>query len=206
MAIVTPESGAISRYLWDTAQENIKGILEDISSAQALINQDYAFTVTSDKYSPTIEELVSNNHLVNIYVATVVSDGHETNFSKNHIVTYNIDCYVQGLNEDDTITNILVPADEVAVARLKYQCAMVEYGLTKLSNFYMDLNSGEIIPDKLDLVFGTVEDAAESFTPYAPARFRFVCKFPYTPQDLENLPDLDEFKVDLDVWASEYLK
>lgn len=206
MSIINPESGAIPKYLWDTAQENIKEILEDISTAQALLNSDYAFTVTSDKYSPTIEELVSNNHLVNIYVTTVSSDGHETNFSKNHIVTYNIDCYVQGFNEDDPDTSVLVPADEVAVARLKYQCAMVEYGLTNLANFYMDLRSGEIIPDKINLVFGTVEDASDSFTPYAPARFTFVCKFPYNPQDLEDLPDLSAFKTDLTNWASEYLK
>lgn len=206
MSIINPESGAIPRYLWDTAQDNMKSILEDVSTAQAAINADYAFTVINDKYSPTIEELVADNHLVNIYVAQVVSDGHETNFSKNHIVTYNIDCYVQGFNEDDPETSILVPADEVAVARLKYQCAMVEYGLTKLSNFYMGLNSGEIIPDKIDLIFGTVEDASDSFTPYAPARFKFICKFPYDPQDLENLPDLSAFKVDLTNWASEYLK
>jgi hypothetical protein len=205
MSIINPETGAIPRYLWDTAQEGIKIQLQAVSTSQAAINSDYAFTVEQDLYRPSIEDATINNHLVNIYIAQVTSDGNDTNFLKNHIVVYNIDCYVQGKYETDPDTSALVPADEVAVARLKYLCAMVEFGLTKLANFYKGLGSGNIMPDKIDLIFDPVVDAAESATPYAPARFTFTCKFPYTPQDLENLPDLDRAKADLTNWATEYI-
>lgn len=203
MSLITPEVGAIPRYLWDVAQENIKGLLEVVSIAQTILNPDYAFVVEQDVFRPTIEDITQNNHLVNILVAQVVSDGNETNFDKTHVVTYNIDCYVQGKNEDDSDNpGSLIPADEVAVARLKYLCAMVEFGLTNLANFYQGLESGEIMPDKIDLTFNPVDDAEDGSTPYAPARFQFVCKFPYTPQDLENLPDLSQVLVDLNVWGS----
>lgn len=203
MSLITPEVGAVPKYLWDTAQENIKGLLQAVSDAQAILNSDYEFFVEMDVFRPRIETITQNNHLVNIYVGTVISDANETNFDKTHVVTYNIDCYVQGFNETNPdIPGTLIPADEVAVARLKYLCAMVEFGLTKLANFYMDLEEGQIVPDKIDLTFNPVDDAAESATPYAPARFQFVCKFPYTPQDLENLPNLSQVLVDLDIWGS----
>lgn len=206
MSLITPEVGAISRYLWDVAQENIKDLLQAVSDAQAILNPDYKFFVEQDVFRPRIEFITQNNHLVNIYTGTVGSDANETNFDKTHVVTYNIDCYVQGKNEDDPDNpGSLIPADEVSVARLKYLCAMVEYGLTKLANFYQGLNSGEIMPDKIDLTFNPVDDSAESATPYAPARFQFICKFPYTPQDLENLPLIDETFADLTIWGSKHI-
>ena len=200
MSIINPEMGAIPRYLWDIAQDGIKEILEEVSTAQAAINSEYEFLVENDRYRPTLESLVKENHLVNIYVGAVRSDDAETNFAKNHVVTYNIDCYVQGFDEDDPTTGNLVPADEAAVQRLKYLCAMVEFGLTKLANFFMKLPANNIWPDKIDLTYNPVDDAAESGTPYAPARFQFVCKFPYVPQDLE-LPELTEINVTLEDWA-----
>lgn len=206
MSLITPEVGAVPKYLWDTAQENIKGLLQAVSDAQAILNSDYEFFVEMDVFRPRIETITENNHLVNIYVGTVISDANETNFDKTHVVTYNIDCYVQGKNEDDPSNpGTLIPADEVAVARLKYLCAMVEFGLTKLATFYKGLQEGEIIADKIDLTFNPVDNSAESKTPYAPARFEFVCKFPYTPQDLENLPLIDETFADLSTWGSKHI-
>ncbi|MCK5613745.1 hypothetical protein KAR91_68405 [Candidatus Pacearchaeota archaeon] len=205
MGIINPEVGAIDQYLWVKAQEGIKLSLEAVRDAQKAINNDYDFDVHENLYRPTIEK-IENKALVNILIAQVVSDANETNFDKTHNVTYNIDCYVRGRNEDDPDSpGSLVPADEVAVERLQYLCAMVEFGLTKLANFYQGLNSGEIIPDKIDLTFNPVDDAAEAATPYAPARFQFVCKFPYTPQDLENLPVLEQSFIDLSEWASRFI-
>lgn len=205
MGVINPESGAVPVYLWVQAQQGIKTILEGIRDTQVAINSDYDFDVYTNLYRPSIEQ-IENKALVNILIATVTSDEHETNFSKNHVVTYNIDCYVRGKNEDDPDNpGSLVPADEVAVERLYYLCAMVEYALTKLANFYKGLSSGNIYSDKIDTTFNPVEDASESATPYAPARFQFVCKFPYVPQDLENLPDLEQVILNLKDWAIKVL-
>lgn len=205
MGVIDPEPAAIDQYLWVIAQGGIKISLEAVSAAQTLINPLYEFEVEEDLYRPTIEQ-IENKALVNILIGSVISNENETNFNKTHVVTYNIDCYVRGKNEDDPgAPGSLVPADEVAVQRLKYLCAMVEFGLTNLANFYEGLESGEIMPDKIDLTFNPVDDAAESATPYAPARFTFVCKFPYDAQDLENLPLIDRTKIDLTNWASEFI-
>lgn len=205
MSIINPEVGAIDNYLWVKAQEGIKLSLEAVRDAQNAINTDYDFDIETNLYRPTIEK-IEDRAFVNILIGRVTSDDSETNFNKTHIVTYNIDCYVRGRNEDNPDDpGSLVPADEVAVERLQYLCAMVEFALTKLANFYQSLNSGDIIPDKIDLNFNPVEDASESVTPYAPARFEFICKFPYNPQDLENLPELNESFVSFSDWASEFL-
>lgn len=201
MGIITPPPGAIPNYLWVQAQQGMKAILKAVSADQELFNSDYKFRVETNLYRPTIEE-IENVALVNILIREVTSDEHETNFAKNHVVKYNFDCYVRGQNEDDPDNpGSLVPADEVAVERLQYLCAQVEYGLTELVNFYQGVLPGDIYPDKLDLTFNPVEDAAESATPYAPARFEFICKFPYSPKDLENLPALTEVLTNLADWA-----
>jgi hypothetical protein len=205
MGIINPETGAIANYKWVTAQEGIKTYLEAVSTAQAIKNPAYAFKVEKNLYRPTIESIY-NVSLVNILIASVTSDGNETNFSKNHIVTFHIDCYVRGQNEDNPdAPGTLVPADEVAVERLHYLCAMVEYGLTNLANFYQSLNSGEIMPDKISLIFNPVDDPANNADVYAPARFQFVCKFPYVPQDLQNLPSLAKAFVDLGPFVAKIL-
>jgi len=205
MGIINPETGAISNYLWVGAQEGIATILEGVSTAQSVINPDYAFQVHKNLYRPSIED-IENAMMVNVLIAKVDSTD-EDHFSETHIVTYNIDCYVRGKNEDDPDNpGSLVPADEVAVQRLHYLCAMVESGLTNLYNFYLGLASGEIMPDKISLVFNPVDDASESATPYAPARFEFICKFPYTAQDLTGLPDLEQTFLDLGTWSVRVLR
>lgn len=205
MGIIKPETGAIANYLWVQAQEGIALSIQAVQDAQVLINPDYAFDVHQNLYRPTIEHLTGA--FVNIHIQSVRSADGETNFNKTHIVTYNIDCYVLGKNEDDPDElRDLVPADEAAVQRLHYLCAMVEFALTKLANFYHSMGSGQIIPDKIDLNFNPVVDATESATPYAPARFQFVCKFPYNAQDLTGLPDLDQAFIDIGTWASSVFK
>ena len=203
MSLINPEPAAIDRYLWDYAQDSIKALLEVISTGQAAINPDYKFFVERNLYRPTIEDLTENNHLVNILVGQVVTDGLQGDFSKNHLVTYNVDCYVQGFNEDDA--GNLVPADQAAVDRLTYLCAMVEFGLTKLANYYLkdDRFIDKIHPEALDLTFNPVDDASDAATPYAPARFAYVIKFPYEPQDLENLPLLEAAKATFQNFASQ---
>ena len=201
MGIIKPETGAIANYLWVQAQEGIALSIAAVRDSQNTINPDYYFDIHQNLYRPTIEDLVGQ--FVNIIVQSVSSADGETNFNKTHIVTYNIDCYVLGKNEDDPDElRSLVPADEVAVQRLQYLCAMVEFALTKLANFYHSMGSGNIIPDKIDLNFNPVDDASESATPYAPARFQFVCKFPYNAQDLTGLGDLDQAFIDIGKWAS----
>ena len=201
MGNIKPEIGAIANYLWVTAQEGIALSISAVRDAQTLINPDYYFDVHQNMYRPSIEDLVGA--FVNIHIASATSADGETNFNKTHIVTYNIDCYVLGKNEDDADElRALVPADEAAVQRLQYLCAMVEYALTKLAGFYKGLNSGQIVPDKIDLTFNPVDDAAESATPYAPARFQFVCKFPYNAADLTGLPALEKAFIDMSKWSS----
>ena len=205
MSLINPEVGAIPLYLWDTAQENIVSILQEISDNQAAINPLYKFLVDQDLSSPQIESVLENNHLANVTIGAVTSRD-DTNFDKTHIVTYIIECYAQGFNEPDPDNEgEYLPADKDAKARLKYLCAMVEYGLTQLKKYYLDLAEGEMAPDKITLEFNLVEDAAQSATPYAPATFQFVCLFPYSGKDFEGLPELRESFLDVQNWASEFL-
>ena len=156
MSLINPEANAIDRYLWDYALESMVALLKVISTGQAAINPDYEFFVVKNKYRPSIESLTENNHLVNIFVGQVASDNLQGDFSYNHLVTYNVDCYVQGFNEDDA--GNLIPADEAAVDRLTYLCAMVEFGLKKLANYYLDDSRfiDKIHPETLDLTFNPV--------------------------------------------------
>lgn len=205
MGVIKPETGAIPNFLWVEAQEGIQTLLEGVSTAQALLNPDYAFKVYSNLYRPSIEN-IENTSMVNIRIGQVQSKD-ETNFEMTQTVTYFIDCYVRGMNEDDP-DNVgsLVPADEVAVQRLHYLASMVFFGMTNLANFYMGLNSGEIVPGKIGVIFNAVEDAADSATPYAPAQITFTCDFPYVAQDLINLPEYESTLIDLNTWAARILK
>jgi hypothetical protein len=200
--LIDPESGAIENFLWIQAQEGIKIALEGISNIQKAINPDYEFQVHKNLYRPHIEQ-IENTAMVNIRIGSVATK-NETAYDATHTVTYFIDCYVRGRNEDDPDNpGSLVPADEAAVERLNYLVAMVHYGITALANFYFGLNSGEIIPGKIGIVFNPVEDAEDSATPYAPAQITFTCEFPYENADLTGLPELEAVKADLTSWASQ---
>ncbi len=203
MGVVNPESNAIQQYIWVIFQQGIKSALQAISDAQEIINPSYRFRVATNLYRPTIEE-IERMAFVNILIDNI-QGGHVTDFSKNHVVTYNIDCYVRGQNDLDVDDGVsLIPADEVAVERLHYLCAQVEYGLTKLDSYYMGLSGGDVKPGNMSLTFNPVEDASETATPYAPARFTLECMFPYTPQDLENLPSIETTFISMEQWASRF--
>jgi hypothetical protein len=204
MSVITPPTGAIPLYLWIKYQRGIKTLLESVSTAQALLNSAYAFAVYTNMYRPSIEDIY-NQAMVNILIDNVQSENAGA-FSKNHVVTFHIDCYVRGKNEDDPDnTGTLIPADEVAVERLQYLCCQVEYGLTQLKNFYAGLESGQVMPGGLSLQFSAVDDGAESATPYAPARFILTAKFPYTPADLTGLPPIEQLLVTFPEWAANFI-
>lgn len=200
--LINPETGAINNFLWVTAQEGIKIILDGISDSQKEINPDYEFEVFINKFKPKIED-ITKFAMVNIRFGTITTKD-ETNFGFTQEVPFLIDCYVRGQNEPDPDNyGSLIPADEAAVARLNYLVAMVHYGITALNNFYINLNSGDIIPGKIGIVFNPVEDAEDSATPYAPAQVSFTCDFPYEFADLSNLPELEAVKSDLTIWAAQ---
>ncbi len=204
MGVVNPEIGAIKNYLWVSAQSGIAHAIELVKNSQVAINPDYDFEIYENKYQPALEK-VGSKAFVNILIDSVDSMD-DTNFGKTHIVTYNIDCYVRGENEENPEElGPLVPADQVAVQRLYYLCAMVEFALTKLANFNFGIDSGDVVPGKIRLSFDPVSDAGDSLTPYAPARLSFDCKFPYEAQDLENLPELQESCINFEDWASEFI-
>ena len=202
MGIITPETGAISAFLWVAAQEGMKTILETVSEEQATINPDYAFTVYLNKYNPVIEDMSETGAMVNVRIGRVESID-STNFGATHKVTFLFDCYVRGKNEESPVDgDPLVPADEVAVQRLHYLISMVYSGMTNLKNFYKGLSSGKIIPGEIGVVFNPVKDPEETFEPYAPAQVTFTCKFPYEAIDLQNLPEYKATFVDLNSWAA----
>ena len=206
MGVVNPETGAISNFLWVEAQEGIQTILKAISTAQSAINTDYAFTVFSNKYCPVIEDMSETGAMVNIRIGKVDTKD-VTSFSATHEVTYFIDCYVRGKNEDSPVDgDPMIPADEVAVQRLYYLVAMAHNGITSLKNFYKGLHVGEIVPGEIGIVFNPVKDAENSAEPYAPAQITFVCKFPYDAEDLKNLPEYEATLTDLGAWAAQIFK
>jgi hypothetical protein len=205
MGVINTETGAIEEFLWIKAQDGIKIILESVSGSQSAINSDYAFQVHSNLYRPSIES-IENVAMVNIRIGKV-DNIDETYASMTQQVTYYIDCYVRGQNEGDPDNPVsLVPADEAAVQRLHYLVAMVYSGITNLANYYFGLNSGEIVPGKIGIVFNPVEDVEDSATPYAPAQITFTCDFPYDVQDLTGLPEWESTYVKLSSWAAQIFK
>lgn len=198
MGVINPESGAIDNYKFVEAQENYVGILKAISTAQSGINTDYEFEVGYNVFRPTIQNDLKNKSFVNVLIGNVISQ-NSSRQNKDQEVEFYFDCYQLGENEDP------YPADEVAVQRLQYLCAMVEYGLTALQNYYASLGqsgNGEIRPGELSLQFNSVEDADDSFKPYAPARFTQKVMFSYTAAT-PILPDLETITIDLQNYALE---
>lgn len=208
MGVITPETGAISNFLWVEAQKGMKDILIATSDAQKLINPDYAFTVYSNKYQPVIEDMAETGAMVNIRIGRVESID-SSNFGCTHKVTYFFDCYVRGKNEIDpeSQTDALIPADEVAVERLHYLVAMVNNAVLNLANFYKGMSvKGLIVPGDVGIVFNPVKDVENTAEPYAPAQVTFVCKFPYEAEDLKNLPAYEATFIDLGTWAANIFK
>lgn len=204
MSLINPEPGAIPKFLWDVAQEDIISVLEEIRDNQAAINPDYSFEVKHDLYLPTIEDLASSNNFVNVYISTVFPE-KDSFFESNQIVRYHIDNYVQGSNElDPGDPNILIPPDQAAVERLKYQVAMCYFAMKKLQNYYLKnetIFENKIDPGSLRITLNPVENAEDGATPYAPARITFDCSFPYFAQDLEDLPDLESVLMNLPTFS-----
>jgi hypothetical protein len=203
MPLVNPEPSAIEQYVWVIFQQGLKTALEAVSTAQTAINPAYQFRVETNLYRPAIED-IENQALVNILI-----DGYDpdnvTQSREDQLVTFYFDCYVRGKNENDPDNpGSLVPADQVAVERLHYLCAQVGYGIKKLENYYMGLSDNkEVNRGKLSLKFNPVDDAAESATPYAPARFTLECSFPYTAADGQGI-DITDTLITLDEWASSF--
>jgi hypothetical protein len=203
MPLINPETGAVEQYIWVVFQQGLKAALQAVSDAQALINPAYKFRVETNLYRPTIEQ-IENQALVNILI-----DGYDpmnsTQSIEDHLVSFHFDCYVRGRNENDPDNpGSLIPADQVAVERLHYLCAQVGYGIKKLEDYYMGLSDNkQVNRGKLSLKFNPVDDAAESATPYAPARFTLECSFPYTSADL-TLVDITQTLITLPEWASRF--
>ena len=203
MGQVQPEAQAIALYKWVTFQQGLKTALEAVSTAQTAINPAYQFRVETNLYRPNIQD-IQNQALVNILI-----DGYDpensTNSNLNHNVTFYFDCYVLGQNENDVENpGSLLPADQAAVERLQYLCAQVEYGLRNLNNYYMDSSLlNEVRRGVLGLKFSSVEDAMESNTPYAPARFTLKTTFSYSPKDHDEV-DLTKIFVTAGEWASQF--
>ena len=206
MGQIQPETNAIPLYLWVYYQQGLKAALQAVSTAQSAINPAYQFRVETNLYRPSIQD-ISNQALVNILI-----DGYDsissTNANVNHKVNFYFDCYVLGQNENDVENpGSLLPADQVAVERLQYLCAQVEYGLRDLKNYHMDSENSDLINSihrgNLGLKFSGVEDAMESTTPYAPARFTLECQFPYSSADQTEV-DLTKILVTVGEWASQF--
>jgi hypothetical protein len=202
MPLINPETGAVEQYIWVVFQQGLKTALQAVSDAQALINPAYQFRVETNFYRPTIEQ-IENQALVNILI-----DGYDpmnvTNAEENHLVSFYFDCYVRGRNESDPDNpGSLIPADQVAVERLNYLCAQVGYGIKKLEDYYMGITVKQVQRGKLSLKFNPVDDAAESATPYSPARFTLECSFPYSSADLTGV-DITDTLITLPEWASRF--
>ena len=202
MGQITPESGAIALYDWIEYQQGIKTALEAVNTAQSAINSAYAFRVETNLYHPTIAS-IQNQALVNILIEGYDADKY-TSAMANHMVTFHIDCYVLGRNENSVENpGSLLPADQVAVERLQYLCAQVEYGLRNMANYDMGLDPYKVQPKKLGLKFQEPQDVDESAEPYAPARFTFTCEFGYDSADSQDT-DLTQIFVTVGEWSSRF--
>lgn len=203
MGQVQPETTAIQLYDWIIYQRGLKIALDAVSDAQAAINPAYRFRVEKNMYAPAIQD-IQNQALVNILI-----DGYDpenyTASTTNHSVTFFIDCYVLGRNENSVDNpGSLLPADQVAVERLQYLCAQVEYGIRNMSNYYMSLDPGNIRQHNLGLKFTNPQDVEDAAEPYAPARFTLTCTFGYNCHDDQGV-DISETLTTVGEWASRFI-
>lgn len=185
---------------WHYLKSNIQSILTAISTEEAAIDPHRAFLVTRDRWRGWVESQ-QNIALVNILADSVEPSGGGSHHYQQDRVVVNIDMYAFGTYEEKT--GSLLPADEVAAARLDLLIAQVREGLTRKNNIDLGFNPGRLSRESLALQFWS-QEREDTLGQYAPARWVLTVQCPYVPTD-QDLPRLEEinlmFEQTLEAWG-----
>jgi len=168
----------VERPLYARAVDEMVAILQNTADNDAALNHAFYFEVSKYRSRPYIESL-HNKAFVNIRIDKIETDGSQTSIhSRVHKVTFNIDLYAKGNNNDEEYE------DTAAAERLIWLIAQVETAIYNLKNSNFGLATGEIVRAAADYscqFYSTESD--ESSSTYSPARISFTCTFPYKFQE-----------------------
>ena len=183
---------AVEYPSWYTLKSNIVSILGVIAAEETLEDSDRDFNIEQDRYRPWIEA-DQLKPLVNVMIQGVAQGGGSAKrtYSLDE-VQVNIDMYSIG-EAGETL-----PADREAAKRLDLLVAQVREGLTRLGQIDFGFGTGTI---DFDLNFNLSyydQENEQSTGQYAPARWSFTVRMPFTPVDNNTYIDLEELNIDID--------
>lgn len=183
---------AVEYPAWSTLKSNIVSILEVIAAEETLEDSDRDFTVGKDRYRPWIEP-DQTKPLVNVMVQGVGQDSATSASRTNSTdeITVNVDMYAIG------IAGEALPVDEVAANRIDLLIAQVREGLTRLGQINFGFDTGKLYTNLNYTLTYYDQENQESAGQYAPARWSFTVKTPFTPADNNTYIDLEELNVDI---------
>jgi hypothetical protein len=202
---------AVARPAYNTLKKNIKTILQEVATAEAIASPSRAFTVERDRWRPWIENQRSTA-LVNIMVDSVnpTPGGGTRQYQPQH-VNVNIDMYVLGTDQDQVSSTgavTLVPCDEVAADRLDLLIAQVQFGITRMLQHDFGFTAGLIGRSNAPSLTLYPQEGDQETGNYAPARWSLAVDLPYYPVDDGTTVALTELNISFDAdepWGLKYL-
>ena len=201
----------VSLPAYSTLKANIVTLLQEVATAEVLIDAGRGFTVTRDRWRPWIESQQSTA-LVNVMVDSVQSAGGGTAHNVTDRVNVNLDMYVLGTYDEqidsDTGAVTLTPADEIAAARLDLLVNQVRHGIARMKNRDLGFAAGKIMRNIGASLNIYNAEGQESTGCYAPARWSLTVDLAYEPDDDATTVAMTElnltWKDTLESWASRY--
>lgn len=200
---------AVAVPAYYTLKANLKTLLEEVATAEALVSAGRNFRVAVDMARPWVEK----EHSTALVVVSLGSvEGRGNKGYKSHDVTVNLDMYVLGLAEEQTDPETgavtVLPSCETAAARLDLLTAQVEYAISRLKNYNLGFAEGEIARDQNTTLTYWSQENEMVTGQYAPARLSFNVHLSYTPVDDGPTVALSELnltmKQALEDWAVKY--
>jgi len=202
----------IAYPLWTDLKANVVAALEAVAAEEAAVSAGRNFQVTKDRWRPWIEGQ-QNTALVNVMTQTVDLNDERSGSRRNALdnIRVNVDMYALGKGGD------VLPADELAALRVDLLAAQVREALTRLndSDFGFTRENpaysaiiaeyGQLIDRDLNFQLTYYDQENEqSAGQYAPARWSFVVRMPFIPNDLRVYNDLEELNVTLQEFALKF--
>lgn len=191
----------ISLPLWTQLKTNLVAILEEVATAEALVDPGRNFIVTRDRWRPWIESQ-QNVAMVNVMVDSIEPGGGGSRRYLRDEATVNLDLYALGTYEEQD--GELTPADEIAAARLDLLAEQTRHAILRMVNRDFGFPAGQVDTGNLQLSLLIYSQEREEVAgQYAPARWTFRVGLPYFPAEAETI-DMTQLDVNLQQFAVRY--
>lgn len=191
----------ISLPLWTQLKTNLVTILEEVATAEALVDPGRNFIVARDRWRPWIENQ-QNVAMVNVMVDSIEPGGGGSRRYLRDEATVNLDLYALGTYEEQD--GELTPADEIAAARLDLLAEQTRHAILRMVNRDFGFAAGQVDTGNLQLSLLIYSQEREEVNgQYAPARWTFRVGLPYFPAEAETT-DMTQLDVNLQQFAVRY--